>query len=65
MKLRQLRENKNIGLNEFARLIGIAPSYLSALEQGKKNNPSKGIMDQIATALDSTVSEVFYSEEGD
>ncbi|WP_242842036.1 helix-turn-helix domain-containing protein [Ruminiclostridium cellobioparum] len=63
MKLRELREAKKIGLNQFAKALELAPSYLSDLETGKKTNPSKDVMERIADALNSTVPEVFYELE--
>lgn len=34
-QLRQIRQQKGIGLNEFAKELGVSPGYLSNLETGK------------------------------
>jgi len=50
--LKKIRESKNIGINELGRLTGLSPSYLSALEKGKKTNPSRETIEKIANALE-------------
>lgn len=60
MELRNIRIKKKIGLNKFARDIGVSPSYLSQLERGLKSNPSKETMEKIATALKKPVQEIFF-----
>ena len=39
-KIKKLRETKDLSINELARIAEINPSYLSAIERGKKRNPS-------------------------
>ena len=36
-ELRKKREAAGFGLNEFARLLGVPPPYLSDIELGKRN----------------------------
>lgn len=50
--IRRFRENKNIGVNELGRIVGVSPSYISAIEKGKKTNPSRETLDKIAEALE-------------
>lgn len=64
MRIKEYRIQKGFKLNEFARTLGLAPSYLCALELGRKKNPSKEVMDKIASALGKSVPEVFYEERG-
>lgn len=50
-KIKKLRETKDLSINELARIAEINPSYLSAIERGKKRNPSYKILKKIARAL--------------
>ncbi|MCP4481342.1 MAG: helix-turn-helix transcriptional regulator [bacterium] len=49
--LKQLRIKKEFSLREFARIIGIAPSYVSDIEQGKRNAPKKEHLEKMIEAL--------------
>jgi len=49
--VRQKRAVKNIALKDMARAIGLTPSYLSALELGKKGRPSVVLIQKIAQYL--------------
>ena len=62
-KIRLLRENKKMGLNETANLAGISGSYLSTIENGIKKNPSMKTLSKIASALQVSVDEFFKDEE--
>jgi transcriptional regulator with XRE-family HTH domain len=62
MNLRAIREEKGLGLVEFASIVGLSPAYISELERGISHNPTKEIMEKIAHALDRTVPEVFFSD---
>lgn len=57
-KLKFIRESKNIGVNELGRMIGVSPSYISALEKGTKKNPSLEVLDKIAKALNIPVTDL-------
>jgi len=58
-KLRKIRKKKRIGLNMLARKAKLNAAYLSALERGVKDNPSKKVMDKLAEALGVSISELF------
>lgn len=58
-KLRKIRKKRRLGLNMLARKANINPAYLSALERGLKNNPSKKVMDKLAEALAVNISDLF------
>ena len=60
--IKNIREEKKLGLNETARLAGISPSYLSDIEKGNKTNPSMEVLQKIADALDVSIEEFFKSE---
>ena len=46
-RLRRLREETGLGINEFARRIGCAPSYISRLESAARENPSMKFLDKL------------------
>lgn len=55
--LKTLRTEKKIGLNQLARWSGVPASYISLLEQGKRNNPSIPILFKITKGLSMTENE--------
>lgn len=60
--LRIIRESKGIGVNELARRSGVNASYISSIENGKKGNPSKDILNKIADALEIPVEELLVEK---
>lgn len=56
--IRNLREAKQYGLNELARMADIPSSYISSLEQGKKNNPSLSIITKLFKAMALSEAEI-------
>ena len=50
IKIREVRESKNISLTQLSKLTGIAKSHLSNIERGEKE-PSISILVRIALAL--------------
>lgn len=62
VSIRDARLKKNIGLNQFARQIGIKPSYLSQIERGIKKNPSNEIMIKISDGLEKSIQELFFDK---
>ena len=46
-KLRELRTQKGVTLQEQARFLGVSPAYISALEHGQRGRPSPAFVDQI------------------
>jgi len=49
--VRQLRQAKNLGLREFAKQVGISPTYLSKIERDEFNPPAEEKVRAIAKAL--------------
>ncbi|GHT65348.1 hypothetical protein AGMMS49556_05030 [Endomicrobiia bacterium] len=49
--LKELRGNKHFTLRGFATKIGMTPSYLSDIEQGKRNAPTKDYLDKMIKEL--------------
>lgn len=56
--IKEIREMKEIGVNELSRLSGVNASYISALERGEKQNPTITTLKKIADALEVTVDEL-------
>jgi len=47
VRLRELRNQKGVTLQEQARFLGVSPAYISALEHGQRGRPSPAFVDQI------------------
>ena len=62
-KIKALRVGQGIKAGEFAKELGISREYLRLIENGQAKNPRRDLMIKIAKALDSTVAELFFSEE--
>lgn len=61
-KIKKFRTDKNMTLKELSEEIGVSIGYLSHLERGSRSNPSKEVMEKIATALESSIPEIFFSK---
>lgn len=59
-KLKQRRNELGMSVYDIAKKTGISPAYISNLENGQKNNPSKEVMEKLSTSLGKTVSELFF-----
>lgn len=55
--LRKLRLDRGLLLKDMADLLDVSPSFLSAVESGKKAIPAR-IVDEIAEAYNLTASEI-------
>lgn len=60
-KIRNIRLKRNMTLKDLAEIVGISVGYLSHLETGSRDNPSKEVMARIAWALESSIPEIFFS----
>lgn len=58
-RIKEIREEKKLGINELARLSGVNASYLSALERNVKTNPSVNTLEKLAKAMDISIGEFF------
>lgn len=58
-RIKEIRELKGFGLNETARIADISGSYLSSIENNKRDNPSMDILKAIASALNTSVEDLF------
>lgn len=58
-KLRTIRTQKGIGLNELARRLEVSPAYLSNLETGKTDTIQLGFVDRLKQELNFTPIDLF------
>lgn len=58
-------KKKDISFNALSEKTGCAASYLCNIANGKKNNPSKRMMEKIAFALEETVPDIFYKNNNE
>ncbi|PYG83883.1 helix-turn-helix protein [Ruminiclostridium sufflavum DSM 19573] len=54
--IKKIREEKNISLRNLSEKSNISYSYISLLENGKKENPSIKIIEELARILEVPVS---------
>ncbi|SHJ99317.1 putative transcriptional regulator [Hathewaya proteolytica DSM 3090] len=63
LKLKLKRIEKGVKQKDLASNIGVSTQYLNALENGRATNPSITVMKKISELLDTSVQELFFSEE--
>jgi transcriptional regulator with XRE-family HTH domain len=63
-RLRAVREQKNIGLRELARRLGVSPSLISQIETGK-TEPSINTLFAMVSELELSVNEIVFELERD
>ena len=64
-KIAEIRNIKGMSLSKLARDAGISKGYLSDIENGIKDNPSKELLEKIAKTLGVDVSYFSENEEID
>lgn len=58
--LKQIRKSKGMTMEKLSEISGVSMGYICHLEKGSRENPSREIMEKIATALGKTVTEIFF-----
>jgi len=61
-RIEEIRKQKNIRQEDFARALGVSRQTISSLETGRYN-PSIQLAYKIARYFDLTIEEVFLFEE--
>jgi HTH-type transcriptional regulator, competence development regulator len=56
--IRALREEKRIGLRQFARMLGVSATYLSKIEREEMPPPAEDRVKEIAWLLDQDADEL-------
>ncbi len=63
--LKQVREKRDLSINELARATGLSPQYLGRLERSE-GNPSMQVIDKLCSALNAQPGDLLvYESEGD
>lgn len=62
-RLKEIREKKNITINELSQRSSVSKSYISSIERGLQQNPSLEIIQKLSSALDVSLDAVLL--EGD
>lgn len=61
-KIKQRREEIRMTQEELARRSGVSRATISALENGIERNTTSKTLLAIASAMDSTVDEIFFKD---
>ena len=61
-KLKKIRKEKGMTLEELSELCGVSAGYLCHLENGSRPHPSIEVMEKIANALNKTIFEIFFNQ---
>lgn len=61
-KLKEIRKEKEMTLEELAEKSGVSAGYLCHLENGSRKHPSIEVMERIASVLQKTIFEVFFNQ---
>ena len=64
-KIRVLRIEKDLSVNEFAKKSGVSKSYISNIERGVQKNPSLIVMGKLARTLDVPLEELLTHKYAD
>lgn len=63
MNVKIARIKKGLTQAELCKMVKTSPKKLVEIERGNYGNVTKSLMERIAKALESTVQELFFSEE--
>lgn len=61
--IKKYRKEKEMKLEELAKMVGVSTGYLCHLEKGTRRNPSIDVMERIAKVLNKTIADVFFPED--
>ena len=61
-KLKKIRKEKGMTLEELSELCGVSAGYLCHLENGSRAHPSIEVMEKIANALNKPIFEIFFNQ---
>lgn len=60
-RVKQLRSEKGLSLNELAERAGVAKSYLSSIERDLQSNPSIHFLEKISAVLEVPIETFFHA----
>ncbi|MEH7342876.1 helix-turn-helix domain-containing protein [Bacillus sp. JJ1532] len=58
MRIKRLRIEKGLSINELSEKAGVSKSYLSYIERGIQQNPSLQVLSRLAKTLDTDVEDL-------
>ena len=61
-KIKGLREQKKLTINELALYSNVSKSYISSIERGIQKNPSIEVLKKIALTLDTSLEQIISSD---
>ena len=61
-KIKEFREKNNMSQSELARRSKVSRSIINQLENGKRTTTTTKTLLSIATALNATVDDIFFTE---
>jgi XRE family transcriptional regulator of biofilm formation len=62
-KLKSIRKERKLTLEELSEKCGISAGYLCHLENGTRTHPSIEVMEKIAKSLNKTIFEIFFNKQ--
>ncbi|UTE77539.1 helix-turn-helix domain-containing protein [Rossellomorea sp. KS-H15a] len=62
-RIKGLREEMGLTINELANLSNVSKSYISSIERGIQKNPSIKVLRKIATSMDSSLEEILSTDK--
>lgn len=63
MKVKLLRISKHITQKELAKMVGVSHVTIARIEKDMIDTVKIGTLKKVANVLDTTVQELFFSEE--
>ena len=61
-KIKEFREKNNMSQSELARRSKVSRSIINQLENGKRTTTTTKTLLSIATALNATIDDIFFTE---
>lgn len=61
-KLKEIRKEKGLTLEELSDKCGVSAGYLCHLENGSRAHPSIEVMERVSKALEKTIFEIFFNQ---
>lgn len=63
LSIKMIRIKKGIKQKDLAEKVGVSQQYITGLETGRNDNPTRKVMMAIAKALETDVQTLFFAEE--
>jgi len=63
IRIKRLRLEKGLSINELSEKAGVSKSYLSYIERGIQQNPSLHVLSRLAETLDTNVEDLLEQQK--